>query len=237
MKQTPVHDNANIDLLSVIPRDSKRIVEVGSSSGALAREFKNLQPDCHYTGIEIDESYCELSERYCDKVVHASIEQVSDDEFSQFFPSDCWIFADVLEHLVDPWRILRKIKQHSTGRIYVAACIPNVQHWSAQVSINRGNFDYADSGIFDRTHLRWFTGKTIRHLFESTGFQINELRGRVFSHMAPPAGVKEAIRSMASASGSSPDDALANALPFQWVVQAVAKEARAPIYSMNFKLS
>ncbi len=53
MKQTPVHDAHNPDLLAFIPPTSSRLIEVGCSAGALAREFKKIHPNCHYLGIDI----------------------------------------------------------------------------------------------------------------------------------------------------------------------------------------
>ncbi|MDD2768790.1 MAG: class I SAM-dependent methyltransferase [Methylococcus sp.] len=54
MQQTPAHERHNSDLLAVLPIGAKRIIEVGCSSGALGREYKKINPRCHYTGIEID---------------------------------------------------------------------------------------------------------------------------------------------------------------------------------------
>jgi tRNA A58 N-methylase Trm61 len=110
LKQTPAHEVANPDLLALMPRESRRVVEVGSSSGALARAFKALAPGCHYTGIEIDGDYAEASARYCDSVLHGSVEEMDDAAFNGLFPSDCWVFGDTLEHLRDPWQVLRRIR-------------------------------------------------------------------------------------------------------------------------------
>ena len=64
MEQTPAHEYHNPDLLKIIPLSSKYIVEVGCSSGALAREFKKLNLHAHYIGIELDEGYANLAKRY-----------------------------------------------------------------------------------------------------------------------------------------------------------------------------
>ena len=103
MKQTPAHELHNPELLALIPRDAKRLVEVGCSSGALAREFKKINADSHYTGIEISAEYGELARRYCDDVLIANIEEDSSSILSRTSGSDCWIFGDSLEYLVNPW--------------------------------------------------------------------------------------------------------------------------------------
>jgi 2-polyprenyl-3-methyl-5-hydroxy-6-metoxy-1,4-benzoquinol methylase len=221
MKQTPVNEIPNLDLLNLIPKNCRRIVEVGSSSGVLAREYKKLNPDCHYTGIEIDAEYAELSKRFCDSVLLGSIENLDDMTFDNLFPSDCWIFADVLEHLLDPWTLLKKIHQRITGDMSIVICLPNAQHWTIQAKINCGHFVYEDSGLMDRTHLRWFTRSTLIDLFQTTGFQIVEGGPRIFKHMEPNENVLKAIRAMAEAIGADAETSVNDALPFQWVVRAV----------------
>jgi hypothetical protein len=220
MQQTPAHDLHNPDLLALMPNQSMRIVEVGSSSGALARAFKAINLGCHYTGVEIDPEYLRLSERYCDFVLHADIEDVDDAAFEKLFPSDCWVFGDALEHLKDPWLLLRKIRGRISITGSVVACIPNAQHWSLQTRLNCGMFKYEDAGLLDRTHLRWFTRITIIELFQSSGYKIVESKSRIHKKRAPD-NVLGAIRTMAQATGADPDLAVRDAIPFQWLVRAM----------------
>ncbi|HTR58443.1 MAG TPA: methyltransferase domain-containing protein [Casimicrobiaceae bacterium] len=219
VKQTPVHEQHNPDLLALMPTDSRRLVEVGCSSGALAREFKSINPNCHYTGIEIDPEYAQLSRRHCDVAVNASIEDLSDASFNELLPVDCWIFGDTLEHLRDPWSILSKIRSGATDGTSIVACIPNSQHWSLQARLNCGGLRYEDAGLLDRTHLRFFTRTTIIEMFHSTGFTIAEGKSRVFE--GPTQAIVEAIRAMAKAIGADPNEAANDALPFQYVIRAV----------------
>jgi 2-polyprenyl-3-methyl-5-hydroxy-6-metoxy-1,4-benzoquinol methylase len=221
MKQTPANEIPNLDVLNLMPKNCRRVVEVGSSSGVLAREYKKLNPQCHYTGIEVDAEYADLSRRFCDEVLHASIENLEDSSFDSLFPSDAWIFADVLEHLVDPWRLLQRVRGRIAGDASIIACIPNVQHWSIQTRICGGRFVYQDSGLLDRTHLRWFTRLTIIDLFQSTGYRIVEGGPRIFEHMNPDERIRAAIKSMAQAINADVETSLSDALAFQWVVRAV----------------
>lgn len=220
MQQTPVHDAHNPQLLALMPRQSMGVVEVGSSSGALAKAFKALNPDCHYLGVEIDPHYARLSERYCDRVLSANIEDIDDAEFESLFPSDCWVFGDTLEHLQDPWLVLRRIRQRIAMDGSVVACIPNAQHWSVQARLNCGMFRYEDAGLLDRTHLRWFTRVTIIEMFESCGFNIVEGGSRVFDEPGREK-VLPGIRALAEAIGTDPQQAADDAIPFQWLVRGV----------------
>ncbi len=85
---------------------------------------------------------------------------------------DIIMFADVVEHVPDPASLLELASKHLTpgGRILVST--PNVAHWSVRASLLRGNFRYAESGIMDATHLRWFTIETIDSLFRSIGLSV-----------------------------------------------------------------
>lgn len=220
MQQTPIHDNLNPDILKILPKDLKRIVEVGSSSGALARAYREANPACEYVGIEIDLHYAEASKRFCTEVLCGNIENFEDELFVKLFPSDCWIFGDVLEHLYDPWALLGRIRKHLQTTARIIACIPNAQHWSLQASLACGQFRYQDQGLLDRTHIRWFTRTTIVELFHATGYKIVEGFPRIFDEPQRER-VLPAIRAMAMAIGADPQQAVDDATPLQWVVKAV----------------
>jgi SAM-dependent methyltransferase len=219
MQQTAAHEAHNPDLLALVPKHLTRVVEVGSSSGALAREYKTICPTCHYVGIEVDPRFAELSKRYCDQVVCADIETLAQPTFDSLFPSDCWIFGDTLEHLKDPWTLLKRIRGRLTPDGCLVACIPNAQHWSVQARLNCGMLHYEDSGLLDRTHLRWFTRLTIIELFESTGFRIVSATSRIFNEPNRD-NVRDAIRLMAKCIGADPEQAIMDSTAFQYVVRA-----------------
>lgn len=221
MQQTPVHDIHNPDILKFMPPDLRRVVEVGCSSGALAKAYKAVNPACEYIGLEIDADYAELSRRHCTQVLCGSIERLEDREFEALFPSDCWIFADVLEHLYDPWQVLRRIRSRLGEGGHIIACIPNAQHWGVQARLNCGLFRYEDMGLMDRTHIRWFTRTTMIELFQTTGYRIVEGMPRILPNDQPSEAHRAAIMAMAKATGADPDVAVNDAVPFQWVIKAV----------------
>jgi Methyltransferase domain len=222
MENTPIHDQHNPDLLALIPARAARIVEPGCSSGALARAYRAENPDCEYIGIGIDRGYAETARAACSRVICADPEQFDDREFAALFPSDCWVFGDVLEHIYDPWTLLKRIRRHGDRRSQVVACIPNVQHWSVQARLCPGQFRYEDRGLLDRTHIRWFTRITMVELFESSGFKIVEGGPRIFNVNAPRRETALAgIRQLAASIGLDPEAAARDALPLQWVLRAL----------------
>ncbi|HJV74348.1 MAG TPA: methyltransferase domain-containing protein [Noviherbaspirillum sp.] len=220
MHQTPVHEQHNPDLLAFIPKNAKRLVEVGCSSGALAREYKRINKDSHYIGIEIVPEYAQLAQRYCDQVMELDIEEVDEGYLRDKLLSECWIFGDALEHLKDPWALLAKIRQVIPESGSIVACIPNAQHWSIQARLSCGDFRYESSGLLDRTHLRWFTRATIIDMFEEARFEIVEGIPRIFDEPARE-NFLPAIRAMATSMGVDPDMAVDDALPLQYVIRAV----------------
>lgn len=219
LKQTPIHEHSNPDLLRLIPTSSRYVIEVGCSSGALARDFKKSNPDVHYFGIEIDAEYAEWARRHCDEVVALDIQSEGDAFWASQTHRDCWVFGDVLEHLYDPWAMLRKIREVIPRHGSVVACIPNMQHWSIQARLCIGDLRYQDSGLMDRTHLRWFSRQTIVEMFTQTGFAVKAGVPRIFAEPQRDKFIP-LIRHMAEAVGADPNMAEADALPLQYVVVA-----------------
>jgi SAM-dependent methyltransferase len=219
MKQTPAHDIYNPDVLRLMPKDLQRVVEVGCSSGALARAYISGNLGCEYIGIEIDPEYAERAATICSSTICADVETLDEKTFASLFPSDCWVFGDALEHLRDPWALLTRVRGHLRDSARIIACIPNAQHWSVQARLNSGAFRYEDQGLLDRTHLRWFTRITMIELFHSTGYEVVEILGRIFDEPARQS-VLPSIRAMAAATGNDPQVAEKDALAFQYVFVA-----------------
>jgi len=224
MKQTPVHEIHNDPLLKLIPLDARFLVEVGCSSGALAREYKKLNGAARYLGIEIEPSYAEMAKRHCDEVLVGDIENMSADFWASHSSSDCWIFADVLEHLRDPWHVLSMIRKVIPDGGSIVCCIPNIQHWSVQARISTGDFQYEELGILDKTHLRWFTRKTILEMFKNAGFEVAQIRP--LSVQGPePERLLIHIGRLAHRAGADLDEAITDARAFQYVVRAVPSKS------------
>jgi len=220
MQQTPVHDLHNPDLLRVMEASTRNVLEVGCMSGALAREFKKIAPHAIYTGVEIDASYAELATKYCDSVYTLNIDEAPDYFWKMNSSVDAWIFGDVLEHLKDPWRVLSQINQIIPKDGYIAACIPNAQHWSLQARLSMGDFTYENSGLLDRTHLRWFTRRTIHEMFENTGFKVVQEIPRIFQENNT-SEILKSISHTAALCGFNPELAMKDAIPLQYVIKAV----------------
>ena len=220
MLATPMHDQANHDLLRMVPDAVRRVVEVGCSSGATGAAFLGAHPQCEYIGIEIVPEYAQAARTRVTEVREADIERMERRDFEALFPVDCWIFGDVLEHLYDPWKTLRSLQPSLADGACVVACIPNAQHWSVQARLAVGAFQYEDAGLLDRTHIRFFTRKTIIELFDQCGYEIEEIGGKVVEGHPLSFAALEAVRAFATAAGFDTAEAARDAAPYQYLVRA-----------------
>jgi 2-polyprenyl-3-methyl-5-hydroxy-6-metoxy-1,4-benzoquinol methylase len=147
----------------------KRVLDVGCGAGYLSKELK--KNGCYVVGIEIDKEAAEIAKNILDAVIVADVEEIRDIPYREGF-FDVIVFADVLEHLKRPDKVLLKFKSYLSKDGYAVASIPNIANWHYRLSLLFGRFDYEESGILDKTHLRFFTLKTAKGLFESTGYKI-----------------------------------------------------------------
>jgi 2-polyprenyl-3-methyl-5-hydroxy-6-metoxy-1,4-benzoquinol methylase len=219
VKQTAAHEVANVDLLALMPPQASRVIEAGCSAGALAREYRKSNPDCEYVGIELESEYAELARRHCSRVLSADLEAMSDADLDALGAADCWVFGDVLEHMVDPWRVLARLPMRLAPRGCVVACIPNMQHWSVLARLATGQLFYEENGLLDRTHLRWFTRPTVMRLFQDAGFRITMLGGRRFNDPEAAPTIAAVCR-LAAELGVDAEQAARDVVPLQWLVRA-----------------
>ncbi|SNS57680.1 MULTISPECIES: bifunctional 2-polyprenyl-6-hydroxyphenol methylase/3-demethylubiquinol 3-O-methyltransferase UbiG [unclassified Azospirillum] len=223
MQQTPMHPLINKNLLATIPSGLSRVVEVGCSSGALAAAYRATNPGVHYVGVEIDAQYAAAAAAHCSEILVGDIEQMDLAMVPAFQGAQAWIFGDVLEHLRNPWEVLTRIRAILPPGGYLIICIPNVQHWSVQIMLATGQFRYVESGLLDRTHLRWFTRVTMLEMLFTTGYRVEQAKGVLLDETMPDF-MRQAITAIVEAQGGNAQIAIKDALPFQFVVRAVAND-------------
>jgi 2-polyprenyl-3-methyl-5-hydroxy-6-metoxy-1,4-benzoquinol methylase len=162
------------EMTQYIPAGAKEIIDVGCAVGAFGRTLKH-NAAVHVTGIEINEHAASEARLYLDHVICGAFEEGLNLAPQSF---DCIVFNDVLEHMVDPFEALLYAKKLLADKGVVVASIPNVRYfnnvWNMLV---HKDWKYEQFGILDRTHLRFFTQKSIVETFESLGYQIGTLEG------------------------------------------------------------
>jgi len=151
---------------------NQRVLEIGCASGQLGAAIKRLHP-VHWTGVEItSEAYVKAKEAI-DVVYLANIETDTLELEPGSF--DRLVLGDVLEHLRDPWAVLKQLCDYLKPGGRVICSIPNINHWSILASLLGGSFTYQDQGILDRTHLRFFTLRESVAMFEQAGLIIDRV--------------------------------------------------------------
>lgn len=161
------------DMLDVIPRREKnKILEIGAGSGETLLKAKALGLAEEVVGVELVR--LEDSKQFhpaMDRFIIGDVEQM-DLPFEQNY-FDVILCGDVLEHLVDPWGTVKKLCTHLRPNGYFIASIPNFREIKTLLSIvMRGDFNYNDAGILDRTHFRFFCKKNMLELLEHSGLTV-----------------------------------------------------------------
>lgn len=149
----------------------KRVLDVGCSSGYLDMRLKEM--GCEITGIEINEEEARSARKYCRDVIVGDIESIDIDFPQKHF--DVIVFADILEHLKDPIKALKKIRRFLKDDGFVIISVPNIANWSVRLKLLFGKFEYKEKGIMDKTHTHFFTLKSLKGDVKEGGFALEKL--------------------------------------------------------------
>lgn len=164
-----------LEMLKFVPPKAKTILDVGCGRGKFGEQIKKQRP-VEIWGIEFDTQAASKAKSVLDKVLEGDVNDLITKLPDKYF--DCVVFNDVLEHLVDPYKILLATKQKLTTNGVVVASIPNVRYFhNLRKLIFSKQWRYEDKGILDKTHLRFFTQKSIIEMFELSGFKIEIIEG------------------------------------------------------------
>jgi 2-polyprenyl-3-methyl-5-hydroxy-6-metoxy-1,4-benzoquinol methylase len=151
----------------------RRVLELGPANGHMTAVLRDR--GCTVVGIEYDAAMAAEAEPHAERMIVGDLDaldfeaELGDDRF------DVIVAADVLEHLRDPLTLLQRLRPFLTPDGSIVVSLPNVAHGSVRLALLEGHFDYRDTGLLDRTHLRFFTRDNIDALFDEAELAVAEI--------------------------------------------------------------
>lgn len=169
-------DRPRMELMGLLDVPFRDVLEIGCGAGATGRVIKQQHPGVVYRGIEIDRAAAVEARKVLDHVVAGDVEtMVMEDTGIPRQGIDLVIIADVLEHLYDPWKLLRTLHEYLRPGGMVVASIPNTQNIRLLQNLVNGFWTYSNQGLLDATHIRFFTLMEIGRMFTGSGYVIDQL--------------------------------------------------------------
>ena len=158
----------------MVPSNIKSVLDVGCSEGLFGSAVKQ-KCGAEVWGIEPVAAAAEKAKSVLDKVFTGFYEDAIQ-HIDRTFDLIC--FNDVLEHMPDPYSALKLTHRLLSENGMVIASMPNILHYQEFLDIVvKKDFKYVDAGIMDRTHMRWFTKKSMQRMFEEAGFTVKNIVG------------------------------------------------------------
>jgi len=153
---------------------NKRVLEVGCATGYFTKALSDR--GCQVVGIEYAAEAAAVAEKWAERVVVGDLDAGTvwhELEGEQF---DAVTFGDVLEHLRDPLATLRAAARVLKPSGFVVISVPNIAHGDVRIALLRGMFPYRETGLLDRTHIRFFTKIGLQDLIKEAGLVLVDMR-------------------------------------------------------------
>jgi len=214
------HEDVNWGLLRLWgKRKGLRVLDVGCGFATTSERIQRQGNDV--TGIDESPEIGVLAGKRLSRVIQADVQQadLGDEQF------DVLIFADVLEHLAWPVSVLKRYLRWLAPNGSMIISLPNVGLWSVRFAHLLGRWQYEETGVLDRTHLRFFTRRSARWLIDQAGLEIvkTAYNPGIVRPFVPFA--KRLVSG--GAAGSQPADALLHSTPYRLYLQTAYPIERA----------
>jgi len=158
------HSSHSVILRWLGEGQGRRLLDVGAADGLLSRQL--TARGWRVTAIEGDPALAQAGARHCERMITMNLDReipVGEGPF------DVIVYGDVLEHLVDPLRVLVDLDRSLDAGGFVIISVPNIAHLWIRLLLLLGHFDYLDRGILDQSHLRFFTERSLRAMLADAG--------------------------------------------------------------------
>ena len=170
------HDNARRDVLPWLPSTAKRCFDLGCGAGGTLNLLKDKYPDVWLSGLEMDEDSAQKARVSANQIWCVDADKFDFAAHIEQDSLDLILCLDVLEHLVDPWTVVKKLSPllQKGGRLITS--LPNIRyHKLIKSLLIDGDFSYTNEGLMDRTHLRFFVRKTAEELVTCGGLHLKSV--------------------------------------------------------------
>lgn len=174
-------NNGNINLINLVNSlnlpSTKSILDIGIGNGANARILK--EKFHHIDGITLSNVEANSSKEIYNQIFIHNLE-TGIPEILLNHKYDIILCSHLIEHIAYPESLLNSIKILMSSDSFLIVCIPNIMHYQSRNKIILGNFPHnSNSGIWDYTHLRWYTFDSISQLFSSNNFLVIKIFGNI----------------------------------------------------------
>jgi 2-polyprenyl-3-methyl-5-hydroxy-6-metoxy-1,4-benzoquinol methylase len=179
-------NNSWVHLFEFVP-EKTRVLDIGCSSGNFGHVLIN-EKHCEVVGLDIDAPDIAEAKK---KLTAAYVRNIEREEIKDLGMFDVIVFADVLEHLLDPIAALEKVKKQLKKGGRIVFSIPNMAHISIRIQLMKGFFEYMPIGVLDRTHLHYYDEIEVKHIFSEAKMAIQEINPATLSY--PESKVSEEL--------------------------------------------
>jgi 2-polyprenyl-3-methyl-5-hydroxy-6-metoxy-1,4-benzoquinol methylase len=208
--------HARREIAPHLPAKIDQFLDVGCGNGTTSAFIRHLHPEVRWAGgVELFAEAAEKARSVLDEVWCGDLEATPFETEIAPASLDAILCLDVLEHLVDPWTVVKRLSPllAEDGRLIIS--IPNIRNWKfIRKLFFNGDFHYRDAGLLDRTHLRFFVRETAIELAEAGGLKV------AYSGNAHPWKALDMRNILSHISGHGLDDLMIK----QFVIVATPKQ-------------
>ncbi len=169
-----LNDDANpLNRISKIIPFNAKVLDIGAGNGLLACILSETHKELIIDGIEPDPYASKIASKYYRHFfcgyAHEYKERIINEDY------DFIVLADVIEHINDPLTFLRDLCDGISEKTRIIISVPNIAFGAVRIALLNGEFNYVDSGILEKTHVRFFTLNTLERLIYELGLNIEKL--------------------------------------------------------------